>query len=179
MTACRVGPMGVYRPLLWLAVPLAAAVAWLAIEVGPNAHYQPNPELLEAAIKGAGDIAGLIVGGKDGVYYHVNRADMGNRDFSKLIDVFEHVSRIEILEFDLYTMGGDLLLLAQSGENLPHVGLEVPVVLRGRQLRLPALPVDRNGASAVDHVEPARRRERRAVPDVVTPSPVHRSRCDG
>ncbi len=37
MTACRVGPMGVYRPLMWLAVPLAAAVAWLAIEVGPHA----------------------------------------------------------------------------------------------------------------------------------------------
>jgi aspartate/methionine/tyrosine aminotransferase len=31
------------------------------IEVGPNAHYQPNPDLLEDCIKGAGDIAGLIV----------------------------------------------------------------------------------------------------------------------
>jgi outer membrane protein assembly factor BamB len=32
------------------------------------------------------DEGGLIVGGKDGVYYHVNRADMGRRDFSKLIE---------------------------------------------------------------------------------------------
>ena len=32
------------------------------------------------------DEAGLIVGGKDGVYYHVNRAAMGKRDFTKLID---------------------------------------------------------------------------------------------
>jgi len=31
------------------------------IEVGPNAHYQPNPELLARAIDGAGEIAGLIV----------------------------------------------------------------------------------------------------------------------
>src|SRR3954454_6182620 len=31
------------------------------IEVGPNAHYQPNPELLERPIKTGGDIAGLIV----------------------------------------------------------------------------------------------------------------------
>ena len=31
------------------------------IEVGPNAHYQPNPELLESCIKSSGDIAGLIV----------------------------------------------------------------------------------------------------------------------
>src|SRR5689334_22001921 len=31
------------------------------IEVGPNAHYQPNPELLEGVIKTGGDVAGLIV----------------------------------------------------------------------------------------------------------------------
>src|SRR4051794_2270462 len=31
------------------------------IEVGPNAHYQPNPELLESVIKSGGNIAGLIV----------------------------------------------------------------------------------------------------------------------
>jgi len=37
MMACRVGPMGIYRPLLWLIVPLAAGVAWLSIEIGPRA----------------------------------------------------------------------------------------------------------------------------------------------
>lgn len=37
MLACRVGPMGIYRPLLWLIVPLAAGVAWLSIEIGPRA----------------------------------------------------------------------------------------------------------------------------------------------
>src|SRR5215208_6510143 len=31
------------------------------IAVGPNAHYQPNPELLESCIRAGGDIAGLIV----------------------------------------------------------------------------------------------------------------------
>src|SRR5437764_7909389 len=31
------------------------------IEVGPNAHYQPNPELLESVIEAGGAIAGLIV----------------------------------------------------------------------------------------------------------------------
>jgi hypothetical protein len=29
---------------------------------------------------------GLIAGGKGGVYYHVNRANMGKRDFTKLVD---------------------------------------------------------------------------------------------
>jgi outer membrane protein assembly factor BamB len=32
------------------------------------------------------DGPGLIVGGKDGVYYHVSRSTMGKRDFTKLID---------------------------------------------------------------------------------------------
>ena len=32
------------------------------------------------------DGPGLIVGGKDGVYYHVNRAAMGHRDFTQLLD---------------------------------------------------------------------------------------------
>jgi lipopolysaccharide export system permease protein len=37
MLACRVGPMGIYRPLAFLLVPLVVAVAWLAIVVGPAA----------------------------------------------------------------------------------------------------------------------------------------------
>ena len=37
MMACRIGPAGIYRPLLWLLVPLAAGVAFLSIEIGPRA----------------------------------------------------------------------------------------------------------------------------------------------
>ncbi len=37
MLACRIGPAGIYRPLLWLLIPLAAGVAWLAIVGGPQA----------------------------------------------------------------------------------------------------------------------------------------------
>ena len=37
MMACRVGPSGIYRPLLWLLVPLALGVAWLSIEGTPRA----------------------------------------------------------------------------------------------------------------------------------------------
>lgn len=37
MMACRVGPIGIYRPLMWLLLPLVAGVAWLSIEIGPNA----------------------------------------------------------------------------------------------------------------------------------------------
>ena len=37
MMACRVGPSGVYRPLIWLSAPLVIGVAWLAIDLGPRA----------------------------------------------------------------------------------------------------------------------------------------------
>lgn len=37
MMACRVGPGGIYRPLMWLLVPLAAGVAWLSLDLAPRA----------------------------------------------------------------------------------------------------------------------------------------------
>lgn len=37
MMACRVGPSGIYRPLVWLLVPLAGGVAWLSIDLAPRA----------------------------------------------------------------------------------------------------------------------------------------------
>jgi len=37
MMACRVGPFGIYRPLIWLMVPLVLSVAWLSIEGSPRA----------------------------------------------------------------------------------------------------------------------------------------------
>ena len=37
MMACRTGPMGIYRPLLWLLLPLTLGVAWISIDIGPKA----------------------------------------------------------------------------------------------------------------------------------------------
>jgi len=37
MMACRIGPSGIYRPLIWLLVPLALGVAWLSIDGAPRA----------------------------------------------------------------------------------------------------------------------------------------------
>ena len=44
-----------------------------------------DQDLASGGVLALPDGPGLIVGGKDGVYYHVNRADFGKRDFSKLI----------------------------------------------------------------------------------------------
>jgi hypothetical protein len=45
-----------------------------------------DQDLASGGVIALPDEAGLIVGGKDGVYYHVSRAGMGQRDFGKLID---------------------------------------------------------------------------------------------
>ena len=37
MMACRTGPMGIYRPLMWILIPLTLSVAWLSIDIGPRA----------------------------------------------------------------------------------------------------------------------------------------------
>jgi len=37
MMACGVGSSDIYRPLSWLLIPLALAVGWLAMDVGPKA----------------------------------------------------------------------------------------------------------------------------------------------
>ncbi len=37
MMACRVGPVGIYRPLLWIVLPLSATVLWLSADVAPRA----------------------------------------------------------------------------------------------------------------------------------------------
>lgn len=45
-----------------------------------------DQDLASGGVLALPDENGLIVGGKDGVFYHVDRSVMGKRDFSKLID---------------------------------------------------------------------------------------------
>lgn len=76
MTACRIGPMGIYRPLLWLIVPLVAGVAWLAIEVAPNALSAV--ERIGAEARRQADLASIepgrftVIGPNDAVVYGEN-----------------------------------------------------------------------------------------------------------
>ena len=60
MMACRVGPSGIYRPLFWLLVPLAAAVAWLSIEGTPRALTKI--ELISAEARREADLASIEPG---------------------------------------------------------------------------------------------------------------------
>lgn len=45
-----------------------------------------DQDLAAASVIALPDETGLIAGGKDGVYYHLNRSAMGHRDFTKLLD---------------------------------------------------------------------------------------------
>ena len=48
MMACRVGPAGIYRPLTLLTLPVVIGVAWLAVDIGPQAFTEIERIGLEA-----------------------------------------------------------------------------------------------------------------------------------
>ena len=60
MMACRVGPSGVYRPLVWLTLPLVLGVAWLAIDIGPRALQ--TVERIGAEARREADLASIEPG---------------------------------------------------------------------------------------------------------------------
>jgi lipopolysaccharide export system permease protein len=60
MMACRVGPAGVYRPLMWLMIPLALGVAWLSIVGTPTALAKVSQIAAEA--KREADLASIEPG---------------------------------------------------------------------------------------------------------------------
>src|SRR5210317_2265671 len=60
MMACRVGPSGIYRPVLWLLLPLALGVAWLAIEGTPSALSKI--ERISAEARREADLASIEPG---------------------------------------------------------------------------------------------------------------------
>jgi len=60
MMACRVGPSGIYRPLMWLMVPLVLGVAWLSIVGTPSALTKVSQIAAEA--KREADLASIEPG---------------------------------------------------------------------------------------------------------------------
>jgi len=60
MTACRVGPGGIYRPLTLLLLPVTLAVAWIALEGGPRALT--GIERIGAEAKREADLASIEAG---------------------------------------------------------------------------------------------------------------------
>ena len=78
MNACRVGPSGVYRPLTFLLLPLAALVAWISIDAGPRALAAVDR--IGAEARREADLASLEPGrftvvGPDGAVVYGERVD--------------------------------------------------------------------------------------------------------
>lgn len=76
MMACRVGPAGIYRPLTWLTLPLVAGVAWIAIDVGPQALTEIQRIGVEA--RRQADLASIepgkfVSGNNDGVVVYAEK----------------------------------------------------------------------------------------------------------
>jgi lipopolysaccharide export system permease protein len=71
--ACRVGPSGIYRPLIWLLVPLSLGVAWLSIVGSPKA--MTTIERISAEARREADLASIepgrftVFGPDDAVVY--------------------------------------------------------------------------------------------------------------
>ncbi len=108
MMACRVGPSGVYRPLLWLLFPLALGVAWLSIEGTPQAMNKI--EMISAEARREADLASIepgrftVIGPERAVVY------------GESISAEGHMEKV--------------FLERQVGEN----GVEVVVAKRGEQV---------------------------------------------
>ncbi|MFT5500868.1 MAG: lipopolysaccharide export system permease protein [Woeseiaceae bacterium] len=78
MMACRVGPADIYRPLSWLLIPLALAVGWLAMEVGPRAMIEIEKIGLEA--RRQADLASIepgrfTTGGSEGAVVYAEKVN--------------------------------------------------------------------------------------------------------
>ncbi len=75
MMACRVGPARLYWPLLWLIVPLALGVGWLAMDIGPKALTAVDR--IGVAAKREADLAsiepGRFTAGAEGTVVYAER----------------------------------------------------------------------------------------------------------
>ena len=60
MLACRIGPSGIYRPLVWLLVPLSLGVAWLSMVGSPKA--MTTIDLISAEARREADLGSIEPG---------------------------------------------------------------------------------------------------------------------
>ena len=84
MMACRIGPSGIYRPLLLILGPLTVGVAWLSLDLGPRALQAIDR--IGAEARREADLASIepgrftVVGPQDAVVYGESVTEDGIRD---------------------------------------------------------------------------------------------------
>ena len=113
MMACRVGPSGVYRPLVWLTLPLVLGVAWLAIDIGPRALQ--TVERIGAEARREADLAS-IEPGRFTVFGPSNAVVYGERVTSR--GVMENVFLQRFVEDDSGEANIVEVVVAERGEQV-------------------------------------------------------------
>jgi lipopolysaccharide export system permease protein len=113
MMACRVGPSGVYRPLVWLTLPLVLGVAWLAIDLGPRALQ--TVERIGAEARREADLAS-IEPGRFTVFGPSNAVVYGERVSTR--GVMENVFLQRFVEDDSGEANIVEVVVAQRGEQV-------------------------------------------------------------
>jgi lipopolysaccharide export system permease protein len=113
MMACRVGPSGVYRPLVWLTLPLVLGVAWLAIDLGPRALQ--TVERIGAEARREADLAS-IEPGRFTVFGPSNAVVYGERVSTR--GVMENVFLQRFVEADSGEANIVEVVVAQRGEQV-------------------------------------------------------------
>ena len=113
MMACRVGPSGVYRPLVWLTLPLVLGVAWLAIDLGPRALQ--TVERIGAEARREADLAS-IEPGRFTVFGPSNAVVYGERVSTR--GVMENVFLQRFVEDDSGEANIVEVVVAERGEQV-------------------------------------------------------------
>ena len=100
MMACRMGPGGIYRPLTWILLPLAAGVAWLAMDVAPGALVAVERIGMEA--RRQADLASIEPGrfigaGSDGAIVYAENVRGPGRVENVFLQRREESGKVEVV----------------------------------------------------------------------------------
>ena len=162
MMACRTGPAGIYRPLLWLLLPLTLVVAWLSIDIGPR--VLTAVDRIGAEARREADL-GSIEPGRFTVFGPGNAVVYGERVSPD--GVMENVFLQRNLE-----NGGVEVVVAERGEQVASDDPDVRLLVLYNGRRYEGVP----GTTQFRVVEFAEHGIPYQLPSLTTPEPRPRAR---
>ena len=162
MMACRTGPSGIYRPLLWLLLPLTLVVAWLSIDIGPR--VLTAVDRIGAEARREADL-GSIEPGRFTVFGPGNAVVYGERVTPD--GVMENVFLQRNLE-----NGGVEVVVAERGEQVASDDPDVRMLVLYNGRRYEGVP----GTTQFRVVEFAEHGIPYQLPSLTTPEPRPRAR---
>jgi len=99
MMACRVGPGGVYRPVVWIMLPLGLCVGWISMEIGPKARTEIERVGMEA--RRQADLASIEPGkfmtGEKGAVVYAERVTSPGRVENVFLQRRDESGNVEVV----------------------------------------------------------------------------------